>query len=101
MLPREFLPQFGVHSGLIWAPKSLIFRVIFRLRFFIDFLGLLEGFSGAILGDSRRSFWIGVQTLRKKPHPANLLQIAVRSRVGRLKQGGKTIQKVSKNPSQK
>ena len=46
---------------------------------------------GVILVFVWRYFLVLFPTLRKKTHPTDPLQIAVRSRVGRLKKGGKTI----------
>ena len=92
----------------VWAPFCLNsgaqivdFSCYFLASFFDGFLEASGCILGAILVDFWRSFLVLFPTLRKKPHPTDLLQIAVRSRVGRLKKGGKTIQKVSKNPFQK
>ena len=94
------LHPFGYIWDAFWELKSLIVHVIFWLRFLMGFWRLLCVLWDLFLVDCCRSFLVLVQTLRKKPHPTNLLQIAVRSRVGRLKKGGKTIQQVSTNPFQ-
>ena len=90
----------GLQFGFILGANIDVFLCYFLASFFD---GLLEA-SGCILGsilvDCWRSFLVLFPTLRKQPHPTNLLQIAVRSRVGGLKRRGNTIQKVSKNPFQ-
>ena len=70
--------------GLFWGAKIDDFSCYLLASFFHE----LFQASGSILGL--------YQTFREKPHPTNLPQIAVRSRVGHLKKGGNTIQKVIK-----
>ena len=96
----SFGPIWGDIWAPFWEPKSFIFHVFVLASFFDGFWEASGCILGVILVDFWRYFLIHFPTLRKKPHPTNLLQIAVRSRVGRLKKGGQTIQKVSKIPFQ-
>ena len=92
---------FWLHFSSMFGAKIVGFSCSFFASFFDGFLEASGCILGSILMDFQRYFLVLSMSLRKKPHPTNLLQIAVRSRVGRLKKGGKTIQKVSKNPFQK
>ena len=79
--------------GAILGAKFKDFSCYFLASFFDRFLKASGGILGGILDDFGRSFWLLFQTLRKKAHPTNSLEITMQIE---SRAPGKAIKKPAK-----
>ena len=93
VLPTKFFLQFWLHFASILEAEFGDFSCYLLASFFDRFLKASGGILGGILAHFGRSFWLHFQTLRKKAHPTNSLEITMQIK-GRAP--GKAIKKRSK-----